>query len=108
MASGASAQQFLAVDNIREDVVLLKDSGLRVVLMCSSINFALKSTEEQDAIIYQYQDFLNSLDFPLQFVIHSRRLNIAPYLESLKERYKDEQNDLMKVQIAEYAEFVRT
>ena len=46
MAIGASAQQFLAVENIREDVVLLKDSGLRVVLMCSSINFALKSTDD--------------------------------------------------------------
>ncbi len=108
MASGASAQQFLAVDNIREDVVLLKSGGLRVVLMCSSINFALKSTEEQDAIIYQYQDFLNSLDFPLQFVVHSRRLNIAPYLESLKDRQKEEDNELMKIQIGEYIEFVKT
>lgn len=108
MAAGASAQQFLAVDNIREDVVLLKGGGLRVVLMCSSINFALKSTEEQDAIIYQYQDFLNSLDFPLQFVVHSRRLNIAPYLESLKDRQKEEDNDLMKIQIGEYIEFVKT
>ena len=89
-------------------MVVIKKGGLRVVLMCSSLNFALKSSDEQDAIIFQYQNFLNSLDFPLQFVIHSRRLNIAPYLESLKERYKEEQNDLMKVQIAEYAEFVRT
>ena len=108
MAIGASAQQFLAVENIREDVVLVKGSGLRVVLMCSSINFALKSTDEQDAIIYQYQDFLNSLDFPLQFVVHSRRLNIAPYLESLKDRQKEEDNDLMKIQISEYIEFVKT
>ena len=108
MPTGASAQQFLAVDNIREDVVLLKTGGLRVVLMCSSINFALKSADEQDAIIYQYQDFLNSLDFPLQFVVHSRRLNIAPYLESLKDRQKEEDNELMKIQISEYVEFVKT
>lgn len=107
MATGTSAQQFLAIDTIREDVIVLKDGGLRVVLMCSSLNFALKSTDEQDAIIFQYQNFLNSLDFPIQFVIHSRKLNIAPYLESLKERQKEEDNDLMKIQIAEYVEFVR-
>src|SRR3989344_4083005 len=97
--SSVAAQEFLTIDTIREDVVLLKDGGLRVILMCSSLNFALKSTDEQDAIIYQYQNFLNSLDFPLQVVIHSRKLNIAPYLDSLKERRKDEANELMKIQI---------
>lgn len=109
MPAAASAQQLLAVENIREDVVVLRgNNGLRVVLMCSSINFALKSTDEQDAIIYQYQDFLNSLDFSIQFVVHSRRLNIAPYLESLKNRQKEEDNELMKIQIGEYTEFVKT
>lgn len=108
MPTGAPAQQFLAVDTIREDVVVLKSGGFRVVLMCSSLNFALKSTDEQDAIIFQYQNFLNSLDFPVEFVIHSRRLNVAPYLESLEERRKDEGNDLLKIQIAEYIEFIKT
>ena len=102
------AQQFLAIDTIREDTILLKDGGLRVVLMCSSLNFALKSADEQDAIIYQYQNFLNALDFPIQFVIHSRRLNVAPYLESLKERQKEEANELLKIQISEYTEFIKT
>lgn len=108
MPTGVSAQQFLAIDTIREDVVILKDGGLRVVLMCSALNFALKSTDEQDAIIFQFQNFLNALDFPLQFTIHSRRLNIAPYLETLKERQKDELNELLKIQIAEYIEFIKT
>lgn len=108
MPSSVSAQQFLALDTIREDVAILKDGGLRVVLMCSSLNFALKSADEQDAIIYQYQNFLNSLDFPVQFIIHSRRLNIAPYLDSLLERHREEENDLLKIQIAEYAEFIKT
>jgi len=106
--SSSSAQEFLAIDTIREDAVVLKDGGLRVVLMCSSLNFALKSAEEQDAIVFQYQNFLNSLDFPLQFVIHSRRLNIAPYLETLRQRQKEETNELMQVQISEYLEFVKT
>lgn len=108
MATASPAQQFLTIDSIREDVVVLKDGGLRVVLMCSSFNFALKSTDEQDAVIFQYQNFLNSLDFPIQFVVHSRRLNIEPYLESLAERQKEEDNELLKIQIGEYLEFIKT
>lgn len=108
MSTTASAQQFLAIDTIREDVILLKDGGLRVVLMCSSFNFALKSSEEQDAFVFQYQNLLNALDFPLQIIIHSRRLNIAPYLETLKTRQKEEFNELLKIQIAEYVEFINT
>lgn len=108
MPTSSPAQQFLAIDFIREDIASLKDGGLRVILMCSSLNFALKSADEQDAIIFQYQNFLNSLDFPVQFVIHSRRLNVAPYLESLNERYKNEDNELLKIQIMEYIEFIKT
>lgn len=108
MPVGTSAQQFLAIDKVQEDVVILKNGGLRVVLMCSSLNFALKSADEQDAIIFQYQNFLNSLDFSVQFIIHSRRLNIAPYLESLKERQKEEDNELLKIQINEYVDFIKT
>jgi len=108
MPAGASAQQFLSIEAVREDTVILKDGGLRVVLMCSSLNFALKSADEQDAIIYQFQNFLNSLDFSLQFVIHSRKLNVAPYLDSLKSRQKEEDNELLQIHIQEYTEFIRT
>lgn len=108
MLKSASTQQFLAIDTIREDTVILKDGGLRIVLMCSAINFALKSDEEQDAIIFQYQNLLNSLDFSVQFVVHSRKLNITPYLEKLRERQKEEDNELLKIQIAEYIEFIKT
>lgn len=108
MPSSAAAQQFLAIDTIHEDIIVLKEGGFRVVLMCSSLNFALKSAEEQEATIYQYQNFLNSLDFPLQIVVHSRKLNTAPYLESLKERQRSEDNELLKIQITEYMEFIKT
>ena len=108
MPTGASAQQFLAIDTIRENVVVLKDGSYRVVLMCSTLNFALKSADEQDAIIYQYQNFINSLDFSLQFVIHSRKFNIGPYLETLSKRHKEETDELLKIQIAEYLEFIKT
>ncbi len=108
MPVGAAAQQFLAIEAVREDTVILKAGGFRVVLMCSSLNFALKSADEQDAITYQFQNFLNSLDFSLQFVVHSRRLNVAPYLESLKARQKEEDNELLQIQMQEYTEFIRT
>ena len=108
MPASAPAQQFVTIDSIREYTLVLKDGGLRVILMCSSFNFALKSSDEQDAVIFQYQNFLNALDFPLQFVIHSRRLNIEPYLESLAERQKEEPAELLKIQIAEYIEFIKT
>lgn len=108
MPASSAAQQFLDIESIRENTVLLKDGGLRVALMCSSLNFALKSAEEQDAIIFQYQNFLNSLDFSLQTLIHSRRFNIDPYLETLKHRQAEELNELMKIQITEYLEFIKT
>lgn len=106
MSISASATEFLAIDTIREDVIVLKGGGLRVILMASSLNFALKSADEQDAITFQYQNFLNSLDFPLQFVIHSRKLNIAPYIDSLRTRQKEEDNELLKIQINEYIDFI--
>ena len=104
-----ASQEFLAIDSIREDVVVLtKNQGLRAVLMVSSLNFALKSEEEQDAIIFAYENFLNALDFSIQFVISSRRLNIQPYLDVLASRQKEESNELLKIQIGEYIEFIRT
>lgn len=107
MVTANPAQQFLAIDQIREDVVTLKEGGYRVILMCSSVNFALKSPDEQDALIFQYQNFLNALDFSIEIIIHSRRLNIAPYLETIKQRQKEETNELLRVQIAEYTEFIK-
>ena len=103
-----STQSFLDIAEIKEDVVVMKDGTLRAVLLCSSVNFALKSEEEQEAIISAYVGFLNALDYPLQIVVQSRRLNIQPYLDTLAEREKAETNELLKVQITEYIEFVKT
>lgn len=100
-------QQFVPIKEIRDGVIVLKDGGLRAVLMVSSLNFALKSADEQEAIILQYQNFLNSLDFSVQFFIQSRRLNVGPYLDILKERQRKETNDLLKIQEAEYIDFVK-
>ncbi len=102
-----SAQEFVPIQEIRDGIVVMKDGSLRAVVMSSSLNFALKSGEEQDAIIFQYQNFLNSLDFSIQFFIQSRRLNINPYLETLKESAKNQSNELLKIQTREYIEFVK-
>ena len=87
--SGKSAQEFVDIAEIKDDVVILKNGTLRAVLMVSSINFDLKSTHEQEAIVAAYQEFLNSLDFPIQIVVSSRKLDINPYLEMLSEKEKE-------------------
>jgi len=101
-----STQDFLQFDQIREGIIILKNKGLRTVLMVSSLNFALKSLEEQNAILYQFQNFLNSLDFSCQILILSRRLNITGYLDKLEEIEKKEGNELLKIQIIEYRKFI--
>lgn len=102
----APTQQFLEIEQIREGIVLLKDKTLRGVLMVSSLNFALKSEEEQNAIIYQFQEFLNSLDFSCQILVQTRRLNITGYLDKLKELEEKQENELLKIQTKGYREFV--
>ena len=104
--SKTSTQQFLEIDQIKEGVVILKDKTLRGILMVSSLNFALKSEEEQKAIIYQFQSFLNSLDFTCQIVIQSRRLNITGYIEKLKELENKQSNKLLKIQTTDYRKFI--
>lgn len=103
-----AAQEFVPIKEIQDGVVTLKDGSLRAVLMASSLNFALKSAEEQTATLFQFQNFLNSLDFPVQFHIQSRELDIRPYVALLEERYEQQTADLLKVQTREYIEFIKT
>lgn len=107
MAKGTATQDFIPIKEIRDGIVVLKDGSLRGTIMASSMNFALKSDDERQGILMQFQNFLNSLDFTIQIFLQSRRLDIKPYLATLEERKKAEVNDLMKVQIREYIEFVR-
>lgn len=100
-------QTFLEIEQVREGIVILRNKALRGILMVSSLNFALKSEEEQGAIVYQFQDFLNSLDFSCQIVIQSRRLNMTGYLDRLKELERAQENELLKLQISEYHNFVK-
>lgn len=100
-------QSFLDIEGIQDGVVILKNGGLRSVLMASSINFDLKSTDEQDAIISYYQSFLNSLDFPVQIIISSRRVNLKHYLEDLTQKSKEQTNELLHLQMEEYIRFIK-
>lgn len=103
-----AAQDFVPIKEIRDGVVIMKDGTIRMLLMASSVNIALKSSDEQAAILMQFQSFLNSLEFSTQIFVQSRRLDIRPYLMLLDGRLKEETNDLLKIQIREYMGFIKT
>src|SRR3989344_7492950 len=101
-----SAQQHLPFSEIKFDTAVMKDGTLRAILLVSSINFALKNEDEQNAIISSYVSFLNSLEHPLQVVIQSRKLYIKPYLDKLLTKEREQANELLRAQIADYRSFV--
>jgi type IV secretory pathway VirB4 component len=101
-----STQKYVDVEEVRNGAIVLKNGSLRGALLVSSVNFDLKSSEEQDATIMQYQNFLNSLDFPVQILIQSRRFNVEPYLAILKQKEKQQENELLRFQISEYQNFI--
>jgi len=104
---GASTQAYVDVEELRDGIIVLKSGALRSVLLVSSLNFDLKSSQEQEAIISQYQSFLNSLDFPVQIVIQSRRFNITPYMAQLDAQERQQENELLRFQIGEYKNFIK-
>ncbi|MCL4437487.1 hypothetical protein M1513_00410 [Patescibacteria group bacterium] len=101
-----STQNLIDVQDIREGTVILKNGGMRQVLMVSGMNFALKSEQEQNLVLETYANFLNSIDFPVQIIIHSRKVNIDKYLEMIETRKDEETNPLLQNQIEEYQNFV--
>ncbi len=102
-----STQKHLLFKSIKEGVVVMKDSGLRVVLMVNSINFNLKSQDEQTALLQSYQSFLNSLSFPIQIVVQSRTLDLDEYLQKMTSISKTQNNELLQTQTQEYVTFVQ-
>ena len=103
-----ATQEFVNIESIENGVIRLKGGTYRKILIVSGMNFDLKSAEEQEMIIFSFQGFLNSLDFSIQFFIHSRKLNIENYLTMVKGRENQETNELLKNQIFEYGEFVKS
>ncbi len=106
-AKAPAAQNFVPIREVRDGIMILKDGSMRAIVLVSSINFALKSEDEQVSILLQFQTFLNSLDFPIQIFIQSRRLDIRPYLALLENRLKEQVEELMKIQTREYIEFIK-
>ena len=108
MALNAKAtQEFVPIKVIRDGIIVLKDGGLRSIILANSINLSLKSDEEQKATLLQFQNFLNTLDFAVQISVQSRRLDIRPYLLLLEDRMKVQSEPLLKLQTKEYIDFIR-
>jgi len=108
MALKAKAtQDFVPIREVRDGIIVLKDGGLRAIVLANSINLSLKSDDEQKATILQFQNFLNTLDFSVQISVQSRKLDIRPYLLLLEERMKVQNEPLLKLQTKEYIEFIR-
>jgi len=106
-SSSKSSQDFVPIKEIRDGIALLKNGPICSILMASASNFALKSTGEQEAILMQYKNFLNSLDFPVQFFVESRKFDIEPYLQLLKESLEKQTNELLAIQTREYMDFIK-
>lgn len=102
-----STQSQIDIAGIRDGLLLMKDGSYRLILQVAAANFSLKSEQEQNSIIFQFQGFLNSLHFPIEVVIRSRQLDLSPYLAKVQKRFEAEPNELIKMQIADYTDFLK-
>ncbi len=102
-----STQRYLPFSQIRENIIIMKDGSSRLIMRCSTINFLLKNNDEQDSIIISYQRFLNSLDFPIQILVRSKKLDIEWYLNNLNDKALKQQNPLLQNQTYEYIDYLR-
>jgi hypothetical protein len=102
-----STLSFVEVSEIRDSVLILREGQMRAVLAVSSANFALKSVQEQEIIIGAFQGILNSIDFPIQILVQSRRLDLTSYIEKLKHIEDNLTNDLLRVKMQEYVEYIK-
>lgn len=102
----ASTQENVAIAGVKDGIVILKNGQFRLILEIAAINFALKSEEEQNSLVLQYQSFLNSIHFPVQIVIRSKRLDLAPYINKIKKLSESQKNELLKIQTEDYVDFI--
>ncbi|KKS26120.1 MAG: hypothetical protein UU87_C0003G0040 [Parcubacteria group bacterium GW2011_GWA2_42_11] len=106
--SAPAVQQKIDIEDIQDGLIITRNGSLRGVLMTTAVNFNLKSTEEQDALLMRYQSFLNSLDFSVQILVVARQLDVSEYLMMLEQKRKEQENELLKIQAAEYVDFVKS
>jgi len=103
----SSSKQLVEINEIRDTVVILNDGSMRSIIEVNSINFDLKSPDEQNAIIQAFQNVINFVDFSLQITLQSKKLDILPYLQSLEKIQAEAPNELLRVQVYEYSRFVK-
>ena len=105
---GTPAQQFIPVQEVRDGIIVLKDGSMCMVVLVSSTNLSLKSYDEQRAVLMQFQNFLNTLDFPIQIIVQSRKYDIRPYILTLENRLKEQTESLLQIQTREYIQFIES
>ena len=101
-----SSQASLLISELRDSMVIMKDGSFRAVVACKSINFDLMSEEEREAVEFSYQNFLNSLNFTVQILVRSQRVDIAPYIDRLMELRRQNDNMLLGVLMDDYINFI--
>ena len=101
-----STQHTLIFSELRDSMVIMKDGSFRAVVACKSINFDLMSESERESVEYSYQNFLNSLDFTIQVLVRSQRVDIAPYIERLMDLRRKNDNMLLGVLMDDYINFI--
>src|SRR3990167_2922438 len=104
----ATTQDFVEVDTIDNDIIILKDGSGAIVIETTAVNFGLLSEEEQEALIYAYAAFLNSLSFPIQISIMSKRMDISSYLNEIIQEEGKQQNPYLKTQLQKYHQFIQS
>ncbi|HUD21111.1 MAG TPA: DUF87 domain-containing protein [Candidatus Saccharimonadales bacterium] len=105
-AKNFSTQSFVKINEVRDDLAILTDGSLRQVLKVTPLSIELRSQKEQDAVVYQFRSFLNALKFPIQIVVQGRRIDLTKYIQKLNNIGADEQNELIRIQIADYVDFI--
>jgi len=101
-------QTYVNIAEIKDGIVITKDGGMKIVLLCSAINFDLKTEEEQEILIAEYQNFLNSLEFPIQIVVQSRKMDLLPYIHNLEKKLQAMENEILYFHLSNYINFLKT
>lgn len=104
---GASTQKFIEVSDIVDDVVFFKNGDACSVIETSSVNFFLLSQDEQNARIYGYMGLINSLSFPIQILIVSRKIDMSSYISMLGERIQQVSSPRVQEHLTQYRSFIQ-
>ena len=104
----ASTQSFIEIEEIKDDIVLMKDFSAATVIEVGAVNFWLLSTEEQSSMIYAYSELLNSLSFPIQILVISKKIDVSTYLDYLEDKINKQAVDILQKRMVGYREFIKS